>query len=368
MVKTYTSTCELGRQCNVTIKKILVYLCLSYVCVIATCISCEADSLSSSNKKLGQAEIVVLGPLFSGMYNVHDVQQASELQAKYMQEYGESFGSWPYAAREQLSKQVEQIGNLPDGILFSRIPASSDMCEEMIAEKAWIALLQEYPIVQEEKEWFEESYIITYGTKDMQTLGWWVTYLPFYSFASNLDNESPQPNRTYAVQVDENGTAISVVERIISGDRYEGDESMSPLDVFVSKLFNILHEKNKPWHEMPEDEKLDYNISHMFPHMPGDRTIIGLPDSSHITQENAISIASNYASQIDSFQNVLLDEMILQADFLTGDNTDGRMRSASTYPVWFVSFLDISNNIFFGSLVIAGTTGEIIEVEGFNIP
>lgn len=335
-----------------------------YIASVVFVLLLSFNSVAFSNEQ-ALAPVIKLGPLFTDMYDPDYVRTVSKLNQVYANEYGIEFWLWPYEAREELSRRVEKIGNLPAGILFSRTPTKDDLSESVVADKAWTALVHKYPVAEEKKEWYEESHAITYGTKDLQTSYWWVTYLPYCTFESNRDNDSPQPQKTYTAQLDRSGNVVDVVERTLSGTATdnETDESMNPLDVLIQYLFSILRNVNKPLREWTDKEKLDYNLVHMFPHLRADTAILGIPSPEHITREDAILLARQYILQIRGISLSTLDGANVEASFYIGDNSNGRLQPASAYPLWFISFTGDQHNAL-GFVSISATTGAV-EYEDF---
>lgn len=316
---------------------------------------------------LAEVEIP-LGPLFEGKFDFDYVHAISERDYAYMQQYGPSYCLWPHAARADISRMVEGIGFMPEDVLYCRVPAADDLSDDAVIEKAWTALKATYPQAEAAREWYEEACAPMFGTKDGETLAWYAVFLPSYVFASNLRNTTPQPEMMYIVQLDRAGTVVEIVAREVKGlihREFYMDESMSPLDVFMIYIHNMLWSRGA---DLTVEEYVGYNILHMFPHMTAGSeltrypAIRDLPGAEHLPREEAVAIARQHIMQRDGLTQAQVDAFRVETGFLVGDLSNGETWLAKASPVWYILFWNERDEVA-GDVYVSGTTGEVVEIE-----
>lgn len=323
--------------------------------------------LCFTNIALGEEQPIQLGPLFSGRFDPAYVRSISDLKITYLDAYGQNYCQWPHEVRTEVSSLVAQIGDLPKGTLLSQAPEIDDLDEATVAAIAWPALTDAYPAAKAAREWYEESYGILFGTRDSGPLHWYAVYLPYYTFPSNMDNTTPNPRRVYTVEIDRTGHVVDVIAHVQTDDQLtQLDESTDPLDVFLQHLYGELR-ASKPAAAMTDEEKLDYNISQMITFLQGDRTILGLPGPDNVPHEEALAMAREYAAQREGVTPAQMEAYPVDASFLVGDNTNGDMRPAEDYPIWFVYFIGDEGHPFI-HITLDAETGALLSYQGPGTP
>lgn len=254
---------------------------------------------------------------------------------------------------------VEAIGDMPEGVLYSRVPSGDDLDEAAIRARAWAALAAAHPEAEAQREWYEDACALMFGAKDGEGLAWYALFMPNYTFPSNRHNTTPQPDIFYTVRLDRAGNVAGITARetvAIVRSLYI-DESMNPLDVYALHLHAMLW-AGTPYIDMTDDARMDYNIWHLLPHMRGESELTkygpirGIPGPGHIPREEAVAAARQALAQADAGR--------AEATFLTGDNSDGALRPAEDYPLWYVALWDRQGESTIGYAYISATTGEVM--------